>query len=116
MYSPRLFFKDPLVAGPAIFCLGFQIVIWWFMSTALHPSGEQFFLHYNSVFGVDLVGAWWRLFFIPILGLLIFCVNYGLALLLFRHDRFLARTLSILAALCHAGLFIAAYLLVGINS
>lgn len=65
MYSPRLFFRDFTVATSAV--LMFAGVVWSFATVILkiHPNKGQVFLHYNIIFGVDWVGDWWKMWFLP---------------------------------------------------
>ncbi|MDO8626808.1 MAG: hypothetical protein Q7K39_05175 [Candidatus Magasanikbacteria bacterium] len=116
MYLPRLFIKDWWVASPMAICILTQGYLWWYLSAHLEPSAEQFFLHYNSVFGVDLVGPWWQVFLAPLGGLILIALNFGVGLFLYNRDRFLSRALSVAAAIFLLGLVITAHMLVGINS
>lgn len=50
-------------------------------------------LHYTIYFGIDLLGAWYQMFFLPALGLSIWLLNGGLAVALVLRDRFLAHFL-----------------------
>lgn len=116
MYLPRLFIKDWWVAIPMAICIVTDGYLWWYLSVKLDPSTEQFFLHYNSVFGVDLVGPWWKIFLAPFGGLILIGLNFGVGLVLYNHDRFLSRSLAVAAAIFELGLVITANMLVGINS
>ena len=43
-----------------------QVWDWWYVVSNIHSSSGQIFLHYTSLFGVDLVGEWWKIFYLPI--------------------------------------------------
>lgn len=47
-------------------------------------------LHYNIHFGVDLFGTWQRIFMVPIVGSVIFLVNYIIAILFWRKEKVLS--------------------------
>lgn len=47
-------------------------------------------LHYNIHYGVDWTGAWWRIFFLPMMGIVFFIVNTGIALFFVRRNPMLA--------------------------
>jgi hypothetical protein len=51
-------------------------------------------LHYNIHFGVDTIGAWWRIFTVPVVGLAFLLLNAGLAKFFFKRER----ALSVVAA------------------
>lgn len=116
MYSPRLYLKDAWNSAPLGISVLSQAAAWWYVFEFIRPAGEQAFLHYNSVFGVDLVGAWWKIIYAPLFGLAVILVNHGLSWYFYSHDRFLARLLSLIAAVCQLGMVLAVYLLVVINS
>lgn len=47
-------------------------------------------LHYNIHFGVDMFGAWWRVFTPSIVGLLIIVINSILAFIYWSKDKMLS--------------------------
>lgn len=63
-------------------------------------------LHYNIHFGVDLFGAWWRIFLVPLSGLVILLVNYASAIILWERERVLSYFLVSVALLIQILLFI----------
>ena len=114
--SPRLYIRDPWIAIPGILIVLNQIAIWWFVVAHIRPTQDQFFLHYNSLFGVDLVGEWWKLYSIPIVatGLCIF--NSILAFFLHNSERLLSRFLLVFSIFFSIALSLAMYFIVGLNS
>jgi hypothetical protein len=116
MYAPRLFLKDLWNSIPLGISLAAQAASWWYVFEFIRPAGEQAFLHYNSVFGVDLVGPWWKIIYAPLAGLGIIVLNYVLGWWIYPSDRFLSRLLSFFAAICQLGMLLSLYLLVVINS
>ena len=101
---------------PVGVCALAQAVILWYMFAFIRPAGEQAFLHYSAVLGVDLVGPWWRLIFLPLVGAGIIAINFIFSFWLYDKDRFLSRLLSIGAAACLLGLVFAMYLMTILNS
>jgi len=114
-YSPKLFVRDYWVGASLIITVASVVFIWWYVSSYIHPTGEQIFLHYNAIFGIDLVGPWWHIFYLPAAATIIFLVNYPLALWFYRADKFLARLLTALTAVWEIFLVVAAVLIVGLN-
>ncbi len=49
----------------------------------IQPSSDVFILRYSAFFGVDILGAWWQVYLIP-----------GVCLVLFGSDCLLARILA----------------------
>ena len=111
-YSPKLFLKDYWISGPLVASLALQGAVWWYVLANIHPSSEQFFLHYNVVFGVDLIGAWWKIYLLPAVGLLVLLLNYILGLYFYREDRLLSRLFSFFTLFFQIFLLTAAVLIV----
>lgn len=55
-------------------------------------------LHYNVYFGVDLLGAWWQAYVLPVLSLLFFSVHLLLAYRFYRNAERIAAYLLLLAS------------------
>jgi len=92
-----------------------NILIWGWLGWYISPQESPIFLHYNILFGVDLVGSWWRVFVIPVVGLSIIIVNTVVGWTTFHKDKFIAYFLNSTALICQIFLFISAYLLVYLN-
>ncbi|MEK7084762.1 MAG: hypothetical protein AAB932_06005 [Patescibacteria group bacterium] len=103
---------NALLAGLAFLL---NCATWGRILLELPPREESFFLHYNILFGVDYIGAWGNVLYLPSAGLLIFLLNLFLGWAVFREERFAAYLLLAIAALCNAGIFIAATLLILLN-
>lgn len=81
----------------------------------IRPTAEQIFLHYNVVFGVDLIGAWWKIYYLPLAGIMVIPLNYIMGLYFYGHDKLLARILTCFVVFFHVFLVIAAVLIVDKN-
>ncbi|MDD2757774.1 MAG: hypothetical protein PHD72_00150 [Patescibacteria group bacterium] len=114
-YLLKVFFKDLWMMVPLAVAALAEVFMWAYVFISIRPSGEQFFLHYNIIFGVDLVGEWWKILYLPLGGLLIILVNFTLAVLLYNTDRVLARLLAAFAGVFELFLVWAVYLIVNIN-
>ena len=77
-YNPKLYLRDYWVGPVFLGSVLAQIVMWWYLLVNIHPTVEQIFLHYNSVFGIDLIGNWWQIFYLPAGGLLILVINFSM--------------------------------------
>ena len=114
-YLLKVFFKDPWVLIPLVVTAVSQLFMWPYFFYELGSGRDILFLHYNIIFGVDLVGEWWRMLFLPLGGLVIFLVNYSLALLFYNTDKTAARILAVFAAVFALFVAWAVYLTVDIN-
>lgn len=114
-YNFKLYLRDRVVGWLFLLALLGQIFMWWYLLVNIHPSNEPIFLHYNMVFGIDLVGSWRRIFYLPAGGLLIFFLNYFISWYFYSQDKFLARLLSFWSTLLQFFLALAVWLIVGLN-
>ena len=114
-YSLRLFVRDPWIGFSLLVALIIQIGVWWYVISHLSGISDQATLHYNVVFGVDLVGSKWRLIRLPAGGLLILLVNALISWLSYRGDRFWSRFAIFFGALLQIPLAVAIYGIMGLN-
>ncbi len=78
---------------PSRFFLGAALLLQafsWFQAAFVykHLSGDLLVLHYNIDFGIDLVGAPWRVFAYPLYALGIFVLDWLIAASLYRRRHF----------------------------
>ncbi|EKD43911.1 MAG: hypothetical protein ACD_72C00075G0001 [uncultured bacterium] len=115
-YSPKVYWKDHWIHGSAAIWLAFEVFMWIYAAIYVRPTTEQVFLHYNVVFGVDLIGEWWQMLAACWAGLIFFVINFGLSWYVYGQDKILARFLTVITAGLNAFLAMAFYLVVGLNS
>ncbi len=90
--------------------------MWVQLLWQLHGSGaEQIFLHYNMLFGVDAIGDWWKVLYLPMAGLFVLLLNIAIGWVLYQKDKFSGYVLSAATLLFQIFLFIASTLLVFLN-
>ncbi|MFA6486030.1 MAG: hypothetical protein WCT40_01520 [Candidatus Magasanikbacteria bacterium] len=114
-YSPKLFVRDLWIGIPLVVTVSCVAIVSWYVVAHIHPTDAQIFLHYNAIFGIDLIGPWWQMYFLPIFATAIFLINFSVALWFYRADKFLARLLAVLAAVWEIFLVVATILIVGLN-
>ncbi len=88
---------------------------WIWLLWNIRPQEQLIFLHYNILFGVDFLGAWWQVLTIPLAGLFILLINAFLGWMLYTKDSFVALLLNVTAVLVQVLSFVAAALLVFLN-
>ena len=114
-YSPKLYFRDLWISAPLLGVILIQIFLWWYLISNIHPDAGQIFLHYNIIFGVDLVGDWWKLYLTPLAGVIVILLNYFFSLMFYSTDKFLARLMSLWVLFFHIFLMIGLVLLIRLN-
>lgn len=92
-----------------------NVASWVWILLEIRPQEETLFLHYNILFGVDYIGEWWKVLFLPITGLLIFIINFSLGWLLFHKDKFISIILNCVSLLCQIFVLVASGILVFLN-
>lgn len=115
MHSIKLYFRNLANFIFLVISLLINIFVWLWLWWQIDPQAEPIFLHYNILFGVDYIDAWWKVFYLPAMGLLVLSVNGFLGWMLFYRDKFMAQLLNAGALLCQIFLLVAAALLVFLN-
>ncbi|MGE5392652.1 MAG: hypothetical protein ACM3NH_02815 [Candidatus Saccharibacteria bacterium] len=77
------------------------------MYIKIRPGEVSLLLHYNVVYGPDLVDKGYYVYFIPAIALGALAVNSGLAVFFYSREKLAARFLSILSVVVQL-IFIAA--------
>ena len=92
-----------------------NLAAWVWVAWYIRPQADPVFLHYNILFGVDFIGEWWRVFYLPLTGTLIIFANAVIGWFLFQRDKYIAYAFLGMAMLCQVFLLIGAALLVFLN-
>lgn len=115
MYPVKLYFKKLSTGGFFAAGLAMNIFVWLWLWTHIPASADELFLHYNILFGVDLIGASWQVYLVPLSGLIVLVVNLLLGWVIYKKEHFAAQLLNFSAAFLQMFLVIEAYLLVLLN-
>lgn len=92
-----------------------NLIIWLFLFINITPSLEPIPLHYNIYFGIDYFGPSNRIFFLPLLGLLILLVNFFLSLLFYFKEKILSYFLIFSSILVQFLLIVASVFIILLN-
>lgn len=91
------FFRSSLVQWVIIAALLVNFADWGVVAFFIRPVDFPIILHYNVYFGVDVIGAWWQIYFLPLIGLLILSVNTLLGYLFYQQKERIVAHLLLLA-------------------
>lgn len=72
--------KHPRFLRFTLLALAINLITWVGLYIVFPPTGDVVVLHYNIYFGVDLLGEWYRLLYIPITGTAVLILNAVFAL------------------------------------
>ena len=75
----QLFVRNKLNLILVLSSLGLNLLLWGFFLVMVKPVWGLVPLHYSIYTGVDLLGPWYELFYIPSFGLAAFILNFILA-------------------------------------
>ena len=88
---------------------------WVWLFWEIKPQKDPIFLHYNILFGVDYIGPWWQIIFLPLTGLLILLLNALIGWLLYHKYPFISQILNAVSVLIQIYILIASALLIFLN-
>lgn len=110
------FLKDRFVKINLFLAGGLNVILWLWLFWQTKDFSGHIALHYNIYFGIDLLGPWFNLFYLPIIGLVIFLINLTIGALSFEREKMLGYFLVGGATLNQILLLLAAFFIVFINS
>lgn len=115
LYPLKLYIKHPPIAGFLLASAILNAAAWLWLAIEIHPRADYFFLHYNILFGVDEVGVWWQILYVPLTGLLILTVNTLIGWLVFARDKYISYFLLAAGFICQCWIMVTAALLIRLN-
>jgi hypothetical protein len=80
-------FKNKIVRWNFLLSLLLNFLTWIFLYWQVTPQTEPVSLRYNIYFGVNLIGEWWQVFWLPLFGLVFLIINYILTLAFIKKER-----------------------------
>lgn len=86
------FVRSFLILSGLFLSVSFGILLFF-----IRPREAPIVLHYNVYFGVDLLGAWWQAYLLPIGGILILLAHLILARFFYREKDRIAAYLILLS-------------------
>jgi len=104
-------FRDDIFQLGVIINIMINIALWVFLYGRVKPASDPITLQYNIYFGISYMGEWYKIFVMPIIGLLIFLLNYILSYYIYRNDTIAAYFLMVSAVAIQALLLLSAHLI-----
>jgi len=110
------YFRSSLIQWVLIGSLIVNVANWALIAFFNRPVDFPIILHYNVYFGVDVIGDWWQVYLMPLIGLLILLVNAILGYLFYQQkERIVAHLLMLASFVAQIGISIAVASLLLIN-
>lgn len=114
-YALKLYLSDRWIFFPGLATAAIVLAIWTFTALNVQPTGDSIFLHYNVVFGADLIGSWKRAYVPPAVALGIFFINGLLSFLFYSTNRLVGRLLASMALGVAASILVGQVLMLNLN-
>ncbi|MBI2436660.1 MAG: hypothetical protein HYV41_02890 [Candidatus Magasanikbacteria bacterium] len=115
LYPLKLYLKSLPIAVIVGSAFVLNIFSWFWLWLQIPRGIDQLFLHYSILFGVDFIGTRTQIFYVPLLGLVIWILNTFAGWLLYRKDDFMSHVFNFVNLLCQIFIVIATFLLVFLN-
>ncbi len=112
----NLFFKDKNILINLLISFGLFAFYLIFLYLKIQPQVDPIALRYDIYVGVNLIGPWYYVFYIPLIGLLIILINFSLAYIFYLKTKIIAHFLVLAATLSQILLAISAILIYLLNT
>lgn len=93
------FWENKIITSGLIIAFIINLMNWGALKIWVRPVDLPIVLHYNVYFGVDILGDWQRVFFSPILAIILFGFNILLSLFFYNKKERVASYIIILGNL-----------------
>lgn len=93
------FFKSAIANWLIVLSLLANLINWIILVIFVRPIDLPIILHYNVYFGVDMMGNYHEVYILPLIGIILFLVNWLLSIFLFDKKERIASYLLLMAAL-----------------
>lgn len=107
--------NDKFMLVSFILTLLLNIILWGFLFWRVRPTEYPIYLHYNIYFGIDLIGAWYQIYIIPLSGLAVFLINFMISLIIYNKEKIISYFLMITALLSQLFLILSALFIIYLN-
>lgn len=111
----QAFSKDRFVKACFFVGILVNILLWLWLGFNFRNLSDTVFLHYSIYFGIDLIGPWYQILFIPLLGMVLFAVNFALGFVFYKIEKMLGYFLVASAAFFQFVLLLASFFIISVN-
>ena len=112
----KSYFQNSAVRSVLILSALINLGLWIYLFANKIGGHYPVILHYSLLSGVDYLGEYYKIFFIPLTGLILFLINGAIGYWLYSREKLAAYFLMIASLEIQIFLFIAGVVLIKINS
>ncbi|MFH1187997.1 MAG: hypothetical protein V1688_04025 [bacterium] len=111
--------KDKLIKTAILLSVLFNLINWGLIyyrfTRFLAGQEESMILHYNIYFGIDKIGNWTSIYYLPLIGLAILFINLLGGYLLSQKDKLISYFFLCAALFSQILLIIATFYIIAVN-
>lgn len=111
--------KDKLIKTTVLLSVLFNLVNWGLIyyrfTRFLAGQEESIILHYNIYFGIDKIGNWTNIYYLPLIGLAILFINLLGGYLLCQKDKLISYFFLCAALFSQILLIMATFYIIAVN-
>lgn len=109
------FLKDKFVKINLFLSLGINVALWLWLLWQTKDFSGHIPLHYNIYFGIDYLGPWYALFYLPLIGLIFLIFNLSIGAFSFEREKMLGYFLLGSSSFSQLILLVASFFIIYIN-
>lgn len=111
--------KDKIVKISFILAVVLNIFNWGLIyyrfARFLAGQEESIILHYNIYFGIDKIGNWGEIYYLPMIGIVILLINLFFGYILYDKDKLISYFFLVIAVFSQIFLNLATFFIILIN-
>ncbi len=115
MHKIKDYLKNRIIQINLAASIILNALLWAVLLYNIKPQETPLMLHYNIYFGIDLIGNWYQVLYIPISGLIIFLINLAFSFIIHNKDKVLSYFSLIISSISQLILLVAGILVVLLN-
>jgi len=89
-FNFKIIYKDKYFLANFIISAFLNLTAWFFLYVNFKPQSQPIILHYNIFFGIDLIGSWFNIYFIPLFALTCGFINFTLSVIIYTRAKILS--------------------------
>jgi len=107
--------RDRLIISNLFLSLTINIFLWFFLLYNFWQANQYVVLGYNIYFGISLLGHWYQILIMPIMGLVVIAFNFSLGFYFYLKERLISYFLAGIASVFNIIVLLAALIIIYVN-
>lgn len=111
--------NDKIIQITFLLSILFNIINWGLIyyrfTRFLAGQTELIILHYNIYFGIDEIGNWTNIYYLPVIGIIILLVNLLCGYLLYKKDKLISYFFMFSSFIAQILLILSTFFIIAVN-